>query len=143
MKQQIIVSIPDATSFDALPAEMKELFGLLGIVSVPDWKMPGTRVFSGRRLTHLMSTATPATIEWLLAMLDATSGSDWHVEAAQDWELERDVDGNITGGVYRPVPLSLLDYVEDQFDEAGNALPRPTAPVPLHTFSGAEQWVWA
>lgn len=170
-KQQIIVSIPDATDFATLPGQLLETFKLLGVISVPTWTMPGTRAVANRRLIHMMSTATSGTIQWLLDMFNSTAPQGWsvdaapakmkmhkwkpgkippwaqdtwNVEAAQEWTLEHDPDtGAVTGGVYKPVPLSLLDYVDDQYDEDGNVLPRSTAAIPLHTFSGAEQWKWA
>ena len=129
MKQQLIVSIPDATDFDLLPPQMVEVFSLLQIEAPTGWTMPGTQAYQGRRLVHLQSAATPSTIEWLIGLLNGQMGVGWDVEAAQEFKLmpERDEQGEPTGeyvGVYRKVLLSVLNYLADQYDENGDPLPR-------------------
>ena len=146
MKQQILVSVPDATDFAQIPAPIQELFQHIGVEIPPGgWTMPGTRVHEGRRLCHFMSAATPATIEWFVSILNAAGGFGWTVEAAQNFKTPPIIDPvteEITGygGVHKKAPLSLVDYLNDVMD--GETPVRPIAPCAMHTFAGADQWMW-
>ena len=106
--------------------------------------MPGTRQYEGDAACHI-------TYDGDLQELQDSFLPPMNVVAAQEYRLtyDYDDDGNVIGGphgVEIPVPLSFVDYLPDlvEYDEDGNEVgrQRPTAPVPMHTFAGADQWVW-
>lgn len=149
-KQQIIVTVPDATDLELLPDPIKELFGHIQLEAPTGWTMPGTRVFNDRRAVHLQTAATPATVEWFVTVLNGAGDFGWTVEAAQEFSLTQQIgeDGEPTGevtGVYKQVPLTFVDYLADEYDntDPDNPIPvRPDGPRPLHVFSGADAWIW-
>ena len=106
--------------------------------------MPGTRQYEGRAACHI-------TYDGDLQELQDSFLPPMTVVAAQEYHLTYDYDdeGNVIGGPYGveiPVPESFIDYLPDivEYDDDGNEIgrTRPVAPVPLHTFGGADQWVW-
>jgi hypothetical protein len=107
--------------------------------------MPGTREYEGDAACHISYDGD-------LQELQDSFLPPMNVVAAQDYDLTYDYDeeGNIIGGPYGveiPVPLSFIDFIPDivTYDEDGNEVgrERPVPPVPMHTFLGGHQWVWA
>jgi hypothetical protein len=150
---QLIIEVDDADTLEQLPAEMVEVFGLIGLVTDAGWKMPGTKVVNGRRVALLQTMASFNTFLWLLGLVQDAFGPSWSVVAAQDFKLERPVDpdtGTSTGevlGVHVPVPDSFAAFLkpslEPSKDEDGDLVetPRPVG-APLSRFAGADEWVW-
>lgn len=70
----------------------------------------------------------------------AASVTDWEIMAAQDWHVKKEVDEDgketVVGGVYKKVPISIMDYL---MDAEGKPVDKV---VDMHTYSGADQFVW-
>ncbi|MBF0424835.1 MAG: hypothetical protein HQL66_03330 [Magnetococcales bacterium] len=113
----------------------------------PAGMMPGTRTVGGRRLTHVLvdlpTDAPLATIEAAIAAHQL----DWQVLAMQGI----DADGQLA--VMRPVPPSIIDYLEDVITVAAPPDPladpptppvtstsRPTQVTGLHLYEGHPAW---
>jgi len=112
----------------------------------PSGTMPGTITANGKIALHV---GTSETFEEFEANLPPA----WKIIAAQAFTLTYDYDeedGSIIGGphgVEVPVPHSFVTYLPDhvEYDEEGNETSStPAQPGELmHTFAGADQWVWA
>ena len=107
--------------------------------------MPGTIAYEGQAACHI-------TYNGDLQELQDSFLPPMSVVAAQQYRLTYDYDdeGNVVGGphgVEIPVPVSFVNFLPDlvEYDDEGNEISRtrPVAPVPLHVFTGADQWVWA
>lgn len=148
-KTQLIVTVPDATNFGELPAEVQELFQLLDIAPPVTWTMPGTRAYNGRRAIMLQGSPSGAALSLLIVMFNAVSATGWELVAAQPFKLEKvydntDPEGPIFigyEGAYKKMPLSFVDYLVDLVDEDGNTS-RPVAPCALSAGAGADPWQW-
>jgi len=149
-KQQIILTVPDATDFNVLPAPLlKMLDNWKTDKPVSGWTMPGTRLFTGRRAIHIELEEEPDIIEFLVDLFAAGAQAGWEMVAAKNQRTPPIYDYSdpdnpvITGysGIYKKVPLSFIDYVRDLEDANGDPY-RPTAPCALHTFDGSDPWQW-
>ncbi|MBF0424339.1 MAG: hypothetical protein HQL66_00760 [Magnetococcales bacterium] len=144
-----ILNMPDDTSFGALPAAVQATIRQMR-GEWPAGMMPGTRVVSGRRLTHVLidiDTADPlATIESAITAHQL----DWQVLAMQGI----DASGHLA--ILRPVPVTILDYLEDTLTVTAPPDPlaspptppviatsRPTQVAGLHLYEGHPPWAIA
>ena len=139
----IILEVPSDTDFINLPQDVQNAIRSVGGDFIRGI-MPGTRVFEDNKAINSIINTDLATIEAMLVEF----GLNWVVLAMQtamqvpqfDAEGEPIIDPE-TGlqvyavNVYRPVPLSFIDYCADVGGE------RPTVIPPLAKFSGHEDWV--
>ena len=107
--------------------------------------MPGSTVVNGRKITHseIVTDSEDPLAE--LELLIAAYGLDWQivgmVQTRPGDTGEVDQDGlPIIGPIYElPVDVSVLGFLVDEFDAAGNPF-RPTAPKKLHGMAGQVQF---
>lgn len=108
--------------------------------------MPGTRVHNNRKVIHasvLIDAEDPLVlIEGLISLY----GLNWSLLAMVSLDTffvpptGGASEGTLEPVVERQVPPSMIDFLSDVYDDKNNAA-RPTAPVPLSTFSGRYQLI--
>lgn len=150
MKIQIISRLPSSVAKLDIPGPFTRILqDHLGLIYPVNWQMPGTRIYGGWRVIHFGINAPAADIKWLFDAINDAGILDWRIEAGQNFKIERDsVTGEpIAGQVYKPVPSAMVDWLEDiiLYDGDGNPIGtgRPVAGVSMHTYDGADPWVWA
>jgi len=151
MKYQSIITVPVGTDMDEMPDNLRRIIVLrLGTEFQADtYKLIGTREFENRFAVYTFTEALPDELDFL-CLLMRNSGFDWQFVAGQSSQKTKEAinaEGNKTleVDVYKPVPASFLDYIEDivEYDEEGLELnrTRPTEIPQLHTHLGSEPWV--
>ncbi|MBF0426613.1 MAG: hypothetical protein HQL66_12430 [Magnetococcales bacterium] len=149
MIYDVILEMSATVTFDTLPiavqATIQQMRG-----EWPAGVMPGTRVVSGRRLTHVLVDLPAADPLAMVEEAIALHQLDWRVLAMQGL----DADGRLV--VLRPTPPAILDYLEDIITLTGPFSPptdptapptpptmttsRPTQVTGLHLYEGHAPW---
>ena len=151
MNNQVILAIPDLTVLEELDPVMQEFLSIIGMVLPTSRRMPGTRSLNGKMIIHAQVKPSSNFIDTFVTMFKTAAFADWELMAAQDWkavetgEVITDAEGNQSKvravPVFKPVPATFIDYMEDDVDEDGLAS-RPTE-MKLHKFASAAPWVLA
>lgn len=158
MKLQIISTVPSTVATSDVPGAMARILRNHFNFIVPDsWQMPGTRVYAGLRAVHFaldtLDDTKPADVKWFFETVQAAGVLDWEIIAGQKFRLTPIYDDSEppvqTGwdGLFIPVPQAFVHMLQDIpiYDEDGIQIgtERPVVGHPLHTYDGADPWVWA
>ena len=139
----VLIEVPSDTDFKNLPQDIQNAIRSVGGDFIRGI-MPGTRVFADKKIINSVIYTDLTTIETMITEF----GLSWVVLAMQtamkvpQYDAQDDpiIDPE-TGlqvyavNIYRPVPLSFLDYCADIDGQ------RPTVIPPLAKFSGHDDWI--
>lgn len=142
--QVVFIITPHPTDFENLPKPIQDDLNALGWVKMgTDDRMPGTRVYQGKKITAGKINDTP------LAVLESkilSHGLNWTIVGkCEAWAQEYDQEGNPTGPKHEKkiAKASVIDYFNDvptAWDANGvpTAWGRPTT-ISLPVFLGHQQ----
>lgn len=152
MKSMSMIFVPEGTDIGVMPAYLQRIIiARLGTeFHAGAWKQIGTRAYDGKFPVYVWTDAEPDELDFLCTLMVA-AGFGWEFVCGQSGDArdtgEVDAEGNpiYAPAVYRPVPASFIDWIEDEqvLDAEGNVIgtQRPTAIPMLAKTLGAEDWV--